>query len=66
MAQAEIDKLQADIDERVLRLRDLNIFVTSKACTDEQCKKFTKAYADISNEIDVITNSIFKLKKRIK
>ncbi|MGL4352784.1 MAG: hypothetical protein ACRCTP_02365 [Aeromonas popoffii] len=64
--EAELAALQDEIDERVLRLRDLTIFIYAKVISNEDLQKFTKAYAKISNEIDVLENQIFTLKQKAK
>lgn len=64
--EEQINELQDQIDELVLRLRDLTIFIYSPACNDEQLQAFTKTYAKLSNEIDVLDHKIFKLKQKGK
>lgn len=64
--EAELSALQDEIDERVLRLRDLTIFIYAKVISNEDLQKFTKAYAKISNEIDALENQIFTLKQKAK
>lgn len=61
--EAEKLDLQDEIDERVLRLRDLTIFIYSPACSDEQLKAFTKTYGRISDEIDGLQYKLSKLSK---
>lgn len=64
--EGEIASLQDEIDERVLRLRDLGIFIYAKSVDDENLKAFTKTYAKISNEIDILEHQIFKTKQKVK
>lgn len=66
MPDDKIKELQDEIDELVLRLRDLTIFIYSPSCNDEQLKAFTKTYGRLSGEIDTLDNQIFKLKQKVK
>lgn len=64
--EAEIVRLKGLIDECVLRLRDLCIFIYAKVISEKDLKAFTKTYAEINHEIDSIEYKIFKLQQKVK